>query len=386
MKPLSALRRCLPVLPVLAATAALSATAAAAEPTLDPLPEATHAAALTTGPDGEVWFHGLLAERPEFIGSYRADGALEEFPLPQNRRAGAPVAGPGGDLWFGEDLVNRRGRFLPRVGRMSTAGDFSDYMLGNRLGSTTDVAPLGGSVWFGVERLGDDGRRGSIGRLDPGTGEATTVVQMAPRCKPGRMVATADAVLFVEICRLVDGAGDVRHRVSLDRLDPANLEVSRRRLRHGAPQSLLVAADGSVWFGLAANGYGSKYAGQDPRIGRISPAGLLSEFPAPKAANLSSIALGHEGRLWFPSAVPGHGYPTRGLNSIGPGGELGEPFCISPGCKLEPFGLLARPDGSIWFGGQKTQLIPPSGSSGQAQDIYTAAEAGFIGRFTPGAP
>ncbi len=99
------------------------------------------------------------------------------------------------------------------------------------------------------------------------------------------------------------------------------------------PQSITAGPEGNMWF-------------TDPNapyvIGRVNPAGEVSEFPAPSAP--ASIVEGPDGNMWF----------TRG----GSGEETGV-GCIIPTGQIEliherteggdPVGITVDNDGTIWF-------------------------------------
>ena len=90
--------------------------------------------------------------------------------------------------------------------------------------------------------------------------------------------------------------------------------------------------DGALWF---VEGYANK-------IGRITTAGAISEFPIPTASSFpSGIAAGSDGALWF---------TELGGNQIGritTGGAITE-FAV-PTVGSFPFAIAAGPDGALWF-------------------------------------
>jgi hypothetical protein len=92
------------------------------------------------------------------------------------------------------------------------------------------------------------------------------------------------------------------------------------------PADLIAAGpDGSLWFTepLAA------------RIGRITTAGLVTEFPLPSAAGfLSSIVAGPGGDLWFATGIE--------IGRITTGGDITE-FAVAANL------LGLGPDGNLWF-------------------------------------
>src|SRR6185436_11779124 len=58
----------------------------------------------------------------------------------------------------------------------------------------------------------------------------------------------------------------------------------------GSPQDITAGPDGNMWF--------TEIAGN--KIGRITPAGVITEFPVPTAASKPvGITAGPDGNLWF---------------------------------------------------------------------------------------
>src|SRR5262249_35684833 len=98
----------------------------------------------------------------------------------------------------------------------------------------------------------------------------------------------------------------------------------------GRPQGIAASPDGSLWF-------------TEPninRIGRITTAGVVTEFPTVVGTSYGIVA-GPDGNIWF---------AEDGANKIGqitPAGVVSE-FVI-PTVSSNPFGIAAGPDGSLWF-------------------------------------
>ena len=80
------------------------------------------------------------------------------------------------------------------------------------------------------------------------------------------------------------------------------------------PTQITAGPDGTLWFG--ENGH----------IGRITPAGKLTEFPLPPGENALGITEGPDGNLWFTDCVfDGSGdCTTSTIGRITPGGQISE--------------------------------------------------------------
>jgi streptogramin lyase len=99
------------------------------------------------------------------------------------------------------------------------------------------------------------------------------------------------------------------------------------------PQSIAAGPEGNMWF---------TDAGTPDAIGRINPAGEVSEFPAPSAP--ASIVAGPDGNMWFTEDGAGE---EAGLGCIIPTGQIELQHEQTPGG--EPEGITVNQDGSIWF-------------------------------------
>ncbi len=99
----------------------------------------------------------------------------------------------------------------------------------------------------------------------------------------------------------------------------------------GAPYVITAGPDGNTWF--------TEPSGN--RIGKITPAGLITEFTIPTLGSLPiGIARGPDGNLWFTEAT------ASKIGRISPSGVFAE-FPLSPG--RYPYGIVAGPDGNLWF-------------------------------------
>lgn len=108
--------------------------------------------------------------------------------------------------------------------------------------------------------------------------------------------------------------------------------------------SLTAGPDGNVWFSAA------NFEGEGPVVGKVSPAGELTEYEAPNGAG--SIVAGSDGNLWF--------VESNGIARITPAGQITS-FPIAAG---DPRALTAGPDGNVWFVSAKPAagFVTPAGA------------------------
>jgi streptogramin lyase len=98
------------------------------------------------------------------------------------------------------------------------------------------------------------------------------------------------------------------------------------------PQSIAAGPEGNMWFTDASTPY---------MIGRINPAGEVSEFPAPSEP--ASIVEGPDGNMWFTEGGLG---AEPGVGCIIPTGQIELQHEQTP--NGDPQGITVE-DGSIWF-------------------------------------
>jgi sugar lactone lactonase YvrE len=99
---------------------------------------------------------------------------------------------------------------------------------------------------------------------------------------------------------------------------------------HSYPSDITAGPDGNMWF---TDDFGGK-------IGRITPAGAITEFPVPHSPRLEGIAAGPDGNLWFTDLR------NDRIGRISTAGVITE-FPLRP--NAEPMGITAGPDGNLWF-------------------------------------
>src|SRR6266850_1889712 len=106
------------------------------------------------------------------------------------------------------------------------------------------------------------------------------------------------------------------------------------------PTSIAKGADGNLWF--------TEHDGH--KIGRITPAGVVTEFPIGSNGGPGSITAGADGNVWFTEA--------GGANAIGrvtPLGGVSE-YAV-PTSGSDPTSITAGPDMNLWFSELSTNKI-----------------------------
>jgi hypothetical protein len=107
---------------------------------------------ITTGPDGNIWFAEISANK---IVRRTPDGAFTEVALGPNRGPRDITVGPDGNLWFTEETANK-------IGRISPAGAVMEFPVLTPLSDLIGItAGPDGNLWF-TEQAGN-----RIGRITP---------------------------------------------------------------------------------------------------------------------------------------------------------------------------------------------------------------------------
>ncbi len=98
------------------------------------------------------------------------------------------------------------------------------------------------------------------------------------------------------------------------------------------PLGIASGPDGNVWFAEL----------NDNKIGRITPAGVITEYPTPtQDSGPNYIAAGPDGAMWFTE------YGADQIGRITTSGQVSEFPVPTTGSSLEE--ITAGPDGDLWF-------------------------------------
>jgi streptogramin lyase len=113
---------------------------------------------------------------------------------------------------------------------------------------------------------------------------------------------------------------------------PVQVTISEHALPSiSEPVGIVAGPDGNLWF--------AEETGNN--IGRITPAGVITEFPVPTSASQpQGITAGSDGNLWFTESV------GNNIGRITPAGVITEFAVPAAG---EPIGITAGADGNLWF-------------------------------------
>lgn len=209
---------------------------------------------------------------------------------------GAIAAGADGNIWF-NDAGHRA------VGRITTSGAVTELPLPAEVGNPYGIASgPDGKIWV-TTNGGGQGRPDWILRIGPGD----TITKFQAGTRAG------------------DGFGT-------------------------GPGSITAGPDGNLWF--------TEFWSN--RIGRMTPVGVLTEFPIPTPDSAPrGIGRGPDGNVWFVESSRRH----TAIAKITPAGAVTEyPMGGVPN-DLYPNAIIAGPDGNLWF--TQTNSAAPQGDIGR---------------------
>jgi streptogramin lyase len=133
--------------------------------------------------------------------------------------------------------------------------------------------------------------------------------------------------------------------------------------RAAQPVNMIVGPDNNLWF---AETTGEK-------IGRITTAGVITEFPIPSAQFLLGITGGPDGNIWFTDQFTGK------IGHISTEGTNLTQYTLPPGSY--PQGITIGPDKNLWFVDQKKNGLFTIGkitTAGQVTEYPTNINVGAL--------
>jgi streptogramin lyase len=309
--PLTVFRFALPLILLTVATAARAQTI-----TEYPIPTpGVGPVRITAGPDGNLWFTEFLSGQ---IGRIMPGGVVTEFSIPGSTGLSSSgiVTGPDGNLWF--TLADFDLGQVALIGRITTAGAATQFLLSNPLSSPYDIAAgPDGNLWFTEANV--NGNR--IGRIT--TAGVITEFPLSPPGWPSDITAGPDGSLWFthpfanKIGRITTGGIVTEFAIPT---------------ASSGPSGITAGADGNLWF--------TEHDANT--IGRITTAGIITEFPVPTSASQPrGISAGPDGNLWFTEEA------ANKIGRITTAGVITEFSIPTPGSR--PIGITAGADGNLWF-------------------------------------
>jgi streptogramin lyase len=278
-------------------------------------------------------------------------GMLKQFKVPTAGSSPEHITrASDGNFWFTESFVNNQNAQGHNVGRITPAGQVTEFQVCDfcfptdivqgsdgvlyftkndaplgRITTSGQVLPDAGEIFSfngnGLDAHGDDiwiadFNNAVIHRYNVQTGVFSEFATTSPTFDVA--VAPNGIVWFTE--------GDGR----IGRLNPATTGVPTEINVEGAPREINVASDGAVWFTERFS----------QAVGRINPAtNAVRLFPVDGGPE--DIAPAADGSMWFTRSTAGN------IARITPEGVITTQSKAVKGS--EPFGITVAPNGDPWF-------------------------------------
>jgi streptogramin lyase len=222
---------------------------------------------IAAGPDGDMWFTEPSANSVAAINP--ATHVITEFPVPTaNAGLQGIAAGPDGQLWFAELSANQIGVINPATHKIT------EFPIPTaNAGAFAIAAGPDGDLWF--TELGAN----NIATIDPTTHAIAEFAIPTASAQPTGIAAGPDGGLwFTEF-----------NAAKVGEINPTTHAFSETAIAGSQPFGVAAGPDGEVWF---TNGSG--LLSIDPATRRIS-----SVFGPTQDAMNRGIAAGPDGNLWF---------------------------------------------------------------------------------------
>jgi len=313
-------------------------------------------AALTAGPDGNLWFPvegqiGGVTVVGE-IERITPAGELTNFPLPATYSSpSALTVGPDGNLWFTNTALTFNGP-VPAVGQITPAGVITEYPTHSSYSSESalTVGPEG-NLWFteSTPSSSGGGLAASVGRITT-AGVISEFPLPATNNDVSGLTDGPDGNLWFS-ASTSNGFGSSAPSSFIGRITPAGV-ISEFGLPsiYSSASALTTGPDGNLWFSNQPDSLLAPFKLPPAAIGRITPTGTLTEYPLSSTVNIvSALTVGPDGNLWFNDYGEFAFGPDPQIGQITPAGAITQ-FPLAPGFPANFFsGLTVGPDKNLYF-------------------------------------
>jgi streptogramin lyase len=278
---------------------------------------------ITAGPDGNLWVSEVYANA---IARLTVGWTHDAFPLPDARRVQGIASGPDGNVWFA--AASDQGS---AIGRITTSGEIVEFTLPtrNRWPSTVTAGP-DGNIWFtdpSANAIGSMGVDGVLRSDEMLMGTADW------RDQPDSLVLAADGNLWFDEVNRFGRLTPAGGTVTFFPLATGNAAVG------GAGLSLISGPDGALWsngpqIGPLRRVLLPDAEGAQPQVDTYFP----PSYDPHTGAGFGALAVGPDGNVWYSHS-----------ESVGctTGGGLFHDIPVPSGAA--PFDMTLGPDGALWF-------------------------------------
>lgn len=274
--------------------------------------------------------------------THAAIGSITEYSIPipwQPQFNPRELAvGPDNQIWH---------TGINRISKVTTAGNFTQYLRGLGVNASGVVAGADGNMWFGESNY----------ILKMATNGTVLGTYSIPSGKPAlRMVlGPDDAVWFT-----LGNSGYVGKVTTTG--------VITEYIAASTVTDITAGPDGNMWFTYESAGSSNN------GVGKMTTSGVrtLYTIPAPYSARPQSITTGPDGNLW---------YTQTGASRIGKitTSGIATDYSLPTTDITGPYGITAGSDGSLWFTASapgNTSRIGRMSTSGTLTNIYNVSAPG----------
>ena len=265
----------------------------------------TSVAGVVPGPDGNLWFTERDAN---LVGYMTPEGQITEFPVPT---AGswpfAMTLGPDGNMWFTERVANK-------IAKVTPAGVITEYPVPTVADPLNDIT-LGpdGNLWF------TEGAVKKIGSITP----AGVITEYPLPDTANGITAGPDGNLWVTTLSSV-----------IDRVTTTGTVTQFTAPTVGLWTANITAGpDGKLWF-TDLNG----------SVSSLTTSGTFTRVPTLGNAMAGEITAGPDGNIWFTEPI------ANRIGRVTPAGALSEYVIPTPEGDVFPASITGAPDGNVWYG------------------------------------
>jgi streptogramin lyase len=271
-----------------------------------------------------VWY---FDEGQNLVGRVTPAGSITQFAVPGAGSGSEAIAGgPDGNIW----MVARGEMNGPDwILKVSPAGVVTKYPLANGVGPEGITWGPDGNIWF------TEFWTGRVGRMTP----AGVITEFSlPSPNPRGIVTGSDHNLWI--------VEESVQREAIARMttkgEITEFPLGSDVIHQLVPYNIVAGPDGNLWF---------TEMGQ---IGRITPAGVITQFTIGSGHdNLFGLAGGADGNVWFTDAT------ANTVGRLSPTGEIRQyPL---PRRNAGPVSIAAGSDGRLWFAESNVSRIASIG-------------------------
>jgi streptogramin lyase len=226
---------------------------------------------IARGPGASLWFTDDSETKPS-IGMVDLSGAtptITEYELPVGAKPGQIALGPEGDLWFTDDGTEPAiYRVVP--GASGAIPEIEAFRGGLAVGARPAGIAAGpeGNMWFT-----DQGTEPAVGVLTPQGAITEFRTGLNAGSAPGSIAAGPEGNLWLSDAGSTPAIARITPNAEAPTVKtPAIREFSEGLQAGSVPRGISTGADGNIWFTDDA---------PVPALGRITAAGVVTEFTTP---------------------------------------------------------------------------------------------------------